>query len=253
MVFEKRFMVGVTDVDFDERINNKAIIEKCSDAATLHTDKVEKAPGGEQLKGLGWVVLHWKLEVYFRPAVCEDVTVRTWSVYGTKLMAHRDCEMLDSSGKICAKLSSVWAALDKTTGLPVRLREEYLKPFGSEPDRQNFPDWKPDKGFVPDLPEAKTEEVRVMRHMIDVHRHVHNSYYVAIANEALPSGVSQNDYDSVEIVFKKEIQPGSLVRVGFIPSPDADYAVIDSADGNVRHAVLIMRRRIGDIPEKGTP
>ncbi len=244
MVFEKKFMVGVSDVDFDNRITNRAIIEKCSDTATLHTDTVEKAPGGEPLKTLGWVVLHWKIDVYSRPSVCEDVTARTWSVYGTKLMAHRDCDMLDSSGKVCARLSSVWAALDKRTGMPVRLKEEYLAPFLSEPGRRNFPDWVPDKGIVPDLPAVKTAEVGIMRYMIDVHRHVHNSFYVDIANEALPDGVTQNDYASLEIVFKKEIRPGSRVKVSFIPSPGADYAVIDSPDGGVRHAVLVMRREI---------
>lgn len=241
MRVERDFLVGISDVDFDNKLTNKALIEAFSNMANVHGYILGHGSGRLQEVHFGWVVLNWKLEVYDRPEVCENYKVVTWSQSANRLKAFRDFEVFDKDQKLIAKATSMWVAIDIETGMPIRITEEIMAPYESEPDRVNFPDYVPSKGKAPEEYDFMGT-VKTMKSMIDCNHHVHNSCYFDLLNEILPETISQNDFNDIEIVYKKEVKPESEVCVTFKDGEEVSYGVVKSIDGETIHSVFILKK-----------
>ena len=76
--------------------------------------------------------------------------------------------------------------------------------------------------------------------MIDVNNHLHNIYYMDIAEEVLPKDIN-NEFSSIEIMYKKEVKLGDQVKVYYSKEQDYHYVIIKSEDEKYIHSILRMK------------
>ena len=56
-------------------------------------------------------------------------------------------------------------------------------------------------------------DFKITRSMIDVNKHLHNTYYLDIAKEVLPEEIAlTSELNDIEIMYKKEEKLGDVVK-----------------------------------------
>ena len=96
-----------------------------------------------------------------------------------------------------------------------------------------------------DSDEIKEEAEKLVDYrlqLIDVNKHLHNIYYLDIANEALPENIYENNlFDSFEIMYKKQIRLHDTVKACYCFDEDTHKVVIKSLDDKKIHAIVILK------------
>ncbi|MEA4922554.1 MAG: thioesterase [Eubacteriaceae bacterium] len=240
MIFEQNFRVGIQDVGKDNEITNKAILEMLTNITNYHGYSIGQGTGHLSENPLAWVVLNWKLEVYSRPKVCEAVLIKTWARDYSRVHADRDFEMWTEGGELALKATSRWAALNLKTGRMERLTEEIMAPYGPEPDRRNFNDFRFRK-----MNDKKTDvlgraEVKANKSMIDINDHVRNPVYFDIAREVIPDGNDEIHFNDVEVAYKTGIRQYETVTVEYSEPEDNKYLVqIKDDEGHLYAGIVV--------------
>ena len=118
------------------------------------------------------------------------------------------------------------------------LTSELIAPYEPETECKAFekdPNYKvKDEGeYI-----SKTD-YKITRSIIDVNEHVHNTYYMDIAYEALPDDVYYaEEKNNVEVAYRKEIKYGSTVKCCYTKKDDMHIVVIKDEDEKSVHAVV---------------
>ena len=76
--------------------------------------------------------------------------------------------------------------------------------------------------------------------MIDVNNHVHNIYYMDIAKEVLPQPLDE-EYNTFEIMYKKEIKSDEIVKVYYSKVDDWNYVTIKSKDNKTIYSIIRLK------------
>jgi len=240
MQAEQIFFVGMQDVGMNNEMTNRAILECMTDVTNVHGTLIGQGVTDKEVSNLSWVVVNWKLQVYRRPRICENIIVKTWGQEHSRLQANRDYDVLDSEGNCIVKAASRWVAIKADTGAPVRLVPEIIDPFGCEPEHQNFPDYRFPKARSLELPVLAEGFFQVHKSMIDCNHHVHNPAYLDIAVEILPEGVDTKHFDNIEISYKHEIKPGETVKLEYCFDDGIHYVMIKDQAGEELHARIAL-------------
>lgn len=78
--------------------------------------------------------------------------------------------------------------------------------------------------------------------MIDINRHLHNTYYMDLAKEVLPDEISfSNEINEFEIMYKNEIKLGEIVKVMYSKVDNYYYVVIKNMEENTIHAIIKLK------------
>jgi acyl-ACP thioesterase len=240
MQVEYRFFVGVQDVGIGSEMTNKAILEALTNVTNIHGNQAGQSTRDLAASHLAWVVLNWKLQVLERAKVCETILVRTWAQTYTRVMADRDYEIFNQSGRLMARATSRWTAVNTNTGSFVRLSPEVMNVYGCEPEHQNFPDYQFQKIIRDKRPALSSMEFKVNKAMIDCNNHVHNPAYLDFAAEVLPEGLDIVQFDNLEVSYRREVTPGETVLLEYVKEGDKHMVFVsDRPDGSL-HAVVTL-------------
>ncbi|MGI6216555.1 MAG: acyl-ACP thioesterase domain-containing protein [Coriobacteriales bacterium] len=242
MIASQDFFVGIQDVGEGNLITNKAILEALTNVTNLHGHMVGQSMDDEAYRHLEWMVLRWKLQVFKRCRVCETITARTWVIDYLRNLTNRDYDILDSNGEVCAVATAVWGAADPEKGVMRRLTPELMEVYGPEPDEHRLYGYKYINVRSLDLGEpVGVTEFRTAKSMVDCNNHVHNPAYLDFAMEALPHGLDTKHYDDVEIAYRREVKPESVVRIEHYEYEDEQIILVKSQDGKTLHASIILK------------
>ena len=78
--------------------------------------------------------------------------------------------------------------------------------------------------------------------MIDINKHLHNTYYLDIAKEVLPEEIAlTSELNDFEIMYKKEIKLGDVVKAIYTKEDDYNYVLIKSEDETTLHAIIKLK------------
>ena len=78
--------------------------------------------------------------------------------------------------------------------------------------------------------------------MIDINKHLHNIYYLDIAKEALPEEIAfGNELNNFEIMYKKEIKLGEIVKALYSFEDGYHYVTIKSEDESIIHSIMRLK------------
>lgn len=238
MQLEQAFFVGIQDVGVNNEITNKAILEALTNTAIMHGNIINQGINNIETTHITWVVLNWKLEVYKRPKVCETILVKTWAQEYGKIQANRDYEVLDEKGNIIAKATSKWVAINTETERIEKLTEKIMNPYRGETNHNNFPNYEFEKIDENELQIISETKFKVCKSMIDCNNHVHNTSYLDIAIEALPSEL--DNFNNVEICYKKEIKPEKNVSIKYAIKDNKNYIIIKDDEEKQLHSIIIL-------------
>lgn len=236
--FEHDFSVRMRDVDANTKITNKAILGFFEDIGGLHSDKVGYGFNDIYATRLSWILLHWKIKVIKRAIYGDVIHIKTWSRYSTKFYSYRDFEMYSKNGELLVIGTSKWALLNIDSGL-ARLEESLISKYKPE-QKSVF-----DELEVKKLKEPKTfsncNEYKVLRSNIDINKHMHNLYYLDVANEVIPDDIYESEeFNNVEIMYKTGAMLGETLKSFYSNVEDEHFVTIKSEDEQTLHAIVRM-------------
>ena len=208
-VFEYKANIRYCDINENNELSDKGIINILSQAAGVHSEQVGYGLNEIEETNYTWMLLFWKIRFYKRPKWNTTLNVKTWA---------RKFEKVD------AKKQSI-----------TRITEDMMERYGLEP-KQAFEEEitgkmeKSENG-------KKIYEYTAQRGDIDVNHHVNNSNYLDFAYNAIPEGESLACND-IEIQYKKQIKLGETCSVFYEIKDNAKIITIKSMDEKVLHATL---------------
>jgi len=164
------------DATPDGRARLDAIARVLHDAATLDNEDAPVADKGPWvLRGMTLTIARW-------PRYLEALEVQTWCSGTGRAWAARTT-LLRSAGEVLVASEAIWVLIDRTTGRPRRLGEEFFTCFGPSARGRVV---APRLGLtLPDEPPEDTIDVELRFADLDVMGHVNNAIYLALLEESL--------------------------------------------------------------------
>lgn len=241
MFVEYDVFIGLRDVGVNNKVTNTALLSYLEDAGGLHSNLVGFGLNNIPQTKKSWVLLGWKIDLYQRPKYCEKITIKTWSRGMDKVHAYRDFEILNENREIIGIATSKWVLIDIEKRKIVRLTEEISNLYEIE-EKQVFDEQDLEKLSEPEEFIASTT-FTVNRSLIDVNSHVHNIYFMDIANEVLPIELYENaEFNNIRIMYKKQIRLGETVKVFYNAQNGEHTITIKSFDEKNLHAIVKLSK-----------
>lgn len=210
MIYESEFKTGLKDIGKNNYIKNVSILEILENAGGEHSNLVGYGVYDIERTKLSWILLDWKVKVLKRPLYLEPLKVKTWGRDMQKVFTFRDFEVYNSKGELCIIATSKWALLNIETRSIVRLNDDIVNCYKIE-NKAVFEDEKLSKLEIPTNFSNQTLYT-VTRKDIDLNNHMHNTFYLNLAYEALPEEVfEKRPFNSFRITYKHEITLGDVV------------------------------------------
>lgn len=237
MIVEHKVFIGLRDVTANCKLKNTALLSYLEDVGGIHSNIAGFGLNDIPTTGKSWILLNWEIEMYERPKYADTITVSTWSRKIDKLYAYRDFEIKNEEGKIIGIATSKWILYDINNSKIAKMSDEIRKAY-TEENKQVFDKETLLKLKIPEKFENCVEFI-VNKNLIDINNHLHNIYYVDIANEVIPNEVlKNNELNNVKIMYKKEIKYGETVKAFYTFQDGTHVVVIKSQDENEVHAIL---------------
>ena len=156
---------------------------------------------------LMWILLKYRLEFTKYPVHVSQLTIKTEPRGYNRMFAYRNFEIY-ADGKLCGRVSSIWALVNSET-LAIAHVGEVLK------DNENMIKFMPNEtdlkfSKIPALTQTDHDETFKVRYNdIDVNMHANNGNYIVWALEPLPyEWKHEKKLKNIDIIFKKEIKCG---------------------------------------------
>ena len=238
-LYELDDIIRMSDIGYENRLSNKAIIRKLCDVACIHSD--EAGTGISQMgeNHLSWIVFNWKIEVLKRPFFNEKIHIKTWGRDNSKITTYRDYEIYNEKNELLVRATSKWGLIDVRTGKLVKITEEIIERYHQEKDKLAFENLREvEKIHEPNHFESKTE-YEIKRSFIDLNHHVNNLYYLDIAYESLPFELyNKQEFNNIEILYKREMKLGEKINCYYSHEENVEYVTLKSEDDSVLHAII---------------
>lgn len=241
MIFESNENIRLNDIGKDNKLKNESILQILESIAARHSDLVGYGVLDIEKTKASWILLEWKVQVIKRPLYGENLKIQTWGRYFQKAYTYRDFKILDEQGNICVIATSKWALINIETHGILRLTEEMKDLYKPEEisvfEEETLPKLNIPKEF------SNTIKYTVGRKDIDLNNHMHNTYYLNLAYEALPASVYENrPYNSFRITYKKEICLNDKITCSYSFEDDKHIIVISTKEKNITNAIIELSK-----------
>lgn len=218
----KKFYVGYSDVDSNDKCRLSRILDLCQNVATIHSDGIGYGTKGMMDRGWAWLVTGLKLRIFEYPIADREIECTTWSRGLRGVTAKRAYDIFDDKGKRIIIGDSSWALFNLKEQKLMRVPEEMEKAY-NKIDRNMFEGEPETKIKDNDITENEKEFV-VGKRDIDTNLHMNNARYFDYISEVLP-----DDYKvyQLECAYKKQIKYQDKIYVSY----GQDYARIKNEVG----------------------
>ena len=237
-IIEEKNIVKVKYIGNSGKISNKGILSFLETIACQHSDLAGYGYNDIPKTHLSWVLLHWKVEILQRVCYGEMVTVKTWARSANKFFTLRDFEMYDEQGTLLCRASSKWSLINTETSGIARVTDEILEKYHKE-EKSVFCEEDIAKLGEPKLPAIPAFSFFVLRRDIDFNHHMHNTYYLDYAYEALPEEIyEQDEMTHFEIMYKTGAKLGDMVDCYYTTQDDAHFVVMKNHENGRLSAMI---------------
>lgn len=243
MIFTEYVKIPLKDVEKDNVISDRGILEVFENVATHHSDSLNDGVNAVKEKGRAWVLIDWKVQVISRPHYGETFRVDTWSrennIQDRKIATHRDFEMYNEEGKLCVIGTSKWVLMNTTTGRIANI-DRCIQEMYLPEERCVFETEDIEKIIVP-KESILERKYTIERDDVDFNLHMHNIYYMNLAYNALPEEVyNMRPFSKFSINYKREIKLGATVICKYTYHNDKHFVTIYNEDESKVHSVIIL-------------
>ena len=156
MIFKEKFKMGLKDIDKNNLLKNRAILEYLENIGSYHSDVAGYGAEYTGKTGIAWVLLGWKLKVLKRPQYGQELEIHTWAKLGSKVATFRDFEIYDNNQNLCAIATSKWTMVDIRKGKITKIDDDVINAYEVE-TKNVFPELELEKLKIPSNFEYKTE------------------------------------------------------------------------------------------------
>lgn len=229
MIVEHKFYIGLRDIGKDNCLSNKGLLSALEDAGCKHSEIAGLGITNINVTNKSWVILYWKVKIYFRPKFNSEIIVKTWSRKMDKLYAYRDFEVVDENNNKVAIGTSKWILLDYNSGKIVKLSEDISNDY----DTENKTVFEKDEEIKLDFKYSIKNRIcyRISKNLIDLNHHLNNVNYLDLATEILEESI--DNYDEFEILYKKQIMLNEEVYIYNCMSGEDKYIIISDEEDNI--------------------
>lgn len=240
MFVEHSFYVGLSDVNILMELTNTSLLKYLENIASMHSEMAGTGFTDMNKTRRSWVLLSWKVEVKKRPLINDSLTIKTWSRKIDKFYAYRDFEVRNQYEEVVAIASSKWVFIDIDKEKIVKVTQDVIDSYKQEPISV-FEEEEFGKLHEPEV-QINKSNFKATRSLIDINKHLHNVYYMDIAKEGMPEEISfSNELNYFEVMYKKEIKLGDIVKSIYSKQDDYHYITIKSEDESVLHSVIKLK------------
>jgi len=239
MIFNEKVKIQLKDIEKENYIKNKGILEIFENVATHHSDLVGYGPNSINETGISWILFDWKIKVIKRPKYGQTLSINTWGRMKKKVYTYRDFEMYDEENNLCVIGTSKWAIVNINTNKIEKITEEIYEKYQLE-DNSVFDTIELEK--IKEQEEYSKELVyQVCRRDIDLNNHMHNLYYLDLGYEVLPEEVyKKRPFDNVRIQYKKEVKIDDIIKCKYTFDNNEHIITIWNNDSTRVHAVITL-------------
>lgn len=233
MFVKHEFYVGLRDINKNQKLTNTSLLSYFEDVACMHSEIAGFGVSNMNVIKKTWILLSWKIKVLKRPKFNDVVKIETWSRAINKFYAFRDFRMYNEKNELIGIATSKWVFIDIEKEKMIRITDEVASKYEQEPDA-NFEEFDLEKLSAPEEYISKID-YKITKNMIDINNHLHNTYYMDLAQEVL---TDNKEFNYFEIMYKHEIKLGETVKVMCSKQEDNIYVVIKNFDETKVHAIL---------------
>ena len=185
-----------------------------------------------------WILLEWKVKVLNRPKYGDILEAKTWARNCTKIFTYRDFEIYNQNNEKCVLATSKWTWVDAKTGKMARIDSDIDEKYGAE-KMHVFDCEDIEKVEEPDNFLSEVEYI-VKRRDIDINNHMHNLYYLDVAEEALPEEIYfKRPFNNFRITYKRGIKLGETVNCKYGIKENKQIVKIEDNTGKEK-AIISM-------------
>ena len=203
--------VWQADLDAFGELRNTTLLRMLQEAATRASSDVGFDAAYYERTGLMWIIRRTRLTLTSPARYGDVLTVRTWIADFRRVRSQREYEV-HARDRLVARASTDWVFVDRTTGRPRRIPDEWEATFMPDgptaAERVPFPETEPG-------PRSTTLRRRVELHELDALRHVNNSNYVSYLEQAAYDVAGAGGFD-----LEAQIRAGGRLRA---VSHDLEY------------------------------
>lgn len=238
MFVEKDFFIGFRDLTYMNKLKNTSLLSFLEDMGGIHSNMVHNGLLDIERTGKTWVLLAWKVKLDKRPMYADNIKIKTWSRKMDKLYAYRDFEIYNDKDEIIGRATSRWILIDIKTRKIMKLDEELEKIYTKEDiDVFNidtdFGKLKEKESYINSI------KFNVPKSVIDMNGHVHNVYYLDIAELVIPNEILRNiDLNDFEVMYKKEIKENDTINCYYSEDEESYVVTIKNEDNSIVHSII---------------
>ena len=238
-IFEDTYTTSFAQTGIHDVLTNKSILSILENIAGRHSSYVHFTFTDISKYNLTWVLLNWKLKVLKRIGGEENIRIQTWGRLVTKIFVLRDFKVFNEKGELCAIATSKWCLVDTTKGKIAKMPDNLQEIYGGFHDESVFGITDVPKLAQPTSTPIAADTYKIRRFDLDLNKHVHNLNYLNIAYELLPEDVYDGEeLNNVEILYKKELKYGDIVKSYLYKDNDVYTVVLKSQDDSVLHSII---------------
>ena len=224
-IFTTELRVRLGDVDPTSRVRLDALARALQDVSS--DDTADADPDDRML----WVVRRTSIEVHRPLRYRELVTASTWcSGLGSRWAERRVSLVGDRGGLVEA--SSLWVCIDKVSGRPAKLPEDFTTRYGVSPGVAQVIEAKL---RLPARPEGLASVPWPLRQTdFDALNHVNNAAYWCVAEQLLVGRRPEDGVLRGDLEYGAGIDPGDEVEVASHDDEDGAMVCWLSVGGPLR-------------------
>lgn len=208
--YTKKFFIGYSDVDSNNRCKLSKIVDLLQNAATLHSNSLGYGTRKMMELKQAWLMLGWHVRILKYPEADMDVEVRTWSRGIKGVEAKRGYEILNENGEVLIIADSTWALFDLEAQKLIRAPEEMIKAYDAL-DKNPFENEKLERLRDNQINDVELK-IKVGKRDIDTNHHMNNAKYMEYAMEVLPEDIIITEFDNV---YRKQVAYGEEIKISY--------------------------------------
>lgn len=228
LLYSEKIKLSPSQFDLNDNLLPSAIFQIFQDVASVHGEMIGVGFEAMLNKGLYWVTVRTKYDVYVQPKPYQQVVVTTWPHQKGRVDFDRDYLVEDLFGNTLIKGTSKWCVISTSTRkLVLPSAVEY--PAGAEFESKVNYDFKFEK--TPTVTAKQTPDFvhKVSLSEIDHNKHLNNVHYAQYVFDSL-----KNEHlTHMQINFIAECKLGDVVDVYF-EKVGEDYLVSGYVDGQLK-------------------
>lgn len=213
MVYTEPCRFQYNDFNGNKELTLHAMLYQFEQAGSHHSEFVGDTMDQQIDRGITWIITSWRVHVTRRPVYGEPISVNTW-IHQQKnggLLMTRCFSLTNDKGEELVTADGAYGLYDFNNQTLVKMSPELFNLY--EPEERALY-----KRRLPRIRLPETMETifpfSLRRSDMDYNGHVHNTYYLSFALEA----VSREDYwneaiRDVSIIYKLPLKEGDPVEI----------------------------------------